>query len=137
MKRTAQPYDFIDTLGEVYETLLESTQKKTHQIGAAVHLIINAILNNKLPDNKTAKLEGPKNHDLVKTTPYNFIDVLGEIYEALLETTLQKAHRVGSAIHQLINAIFGEPDNQSAQPKQKQKHALAMAPRYRDRTDMK
>lgn len=135
MKRTAQPYDFIDTLGEVYEALLESTQKKAHQIGVAFHLLINAILRNNSPDNKTAKLKEPVNHDLVKTTSYNFIDVLGEVYEALLETTLQKAHRVGSAIHQLINAIFGEPDNLSAQPKQK--HALAVVPRHGDRTDKK
>ncbi len=98
MKRIAQPYDFIDTLGEVYEALLESTQKKSHQVGVAFRLLINAILSNHSPDNKTTKLEESMNRDLVKTTPYNFIDVLGESYEDLLETTLQKAHRVGSAI---------------------------------------
>ncbi len=134
MKRIAQPYDFIDTLGEVYEALLESTLKKAHQIGVAFHLLINAILSNYSPDNKATKLEESMLRDLVKTTPYNFIDVLGESYEDLLETTLQKAHRVGSAIHQLINAIFGEPDNR-AQPKLKP--ALAIAPRYQDRAHKK
>jgi hypothetical protein len=111
MKRTAQPYDFIDALGEVYEALLESTQKRAHQVGVALHLMINAILSNNSPDDKIAKLGESMNHDLVKAASYNFIDLLGEAYEALLETTLQKAHRGGSAFRQLTNAILGKPDS--------------------------
>lgn len=113
MKKAAQQYNFIDTLGEAYEDFLESAEKKKHQIGTFFHGLISAILGREITGAHAANLEESMNGELINASSYNFIDTLGEAYEALLVSTQQKMHQGGSAIHQLSNAIFGKSDRQS------------------------
>lgn len=110
MKKTVQQYNFIDTLGEAYEDFLESAEKKKHQIGRSLHGLVSAILGREINGAHKANFEESMNGELIKASSYNFIDTLGEAYEALLVSTQQKMHQGGSAIHQLANAILGKSD---------------------------
>ncbi len=134
MKKTLQSYNFIDTLGEAYEALLESAEQKMHQSGAAFHLMIDAALGNNAADNTSTKLETSLKENPGYATPYNFIDALGEAYEALLESTLRKAHGASSVLHQMIDVFFGnsEDDINSTRPEKYMKHAVVVARRHPD-----
>jgi hypothetical protein len=107
MKKTVHQYNFIDTLGEAYEDFLESAEKKTHQIGTSFHGLISAILGREIASAHAANLEESMTGELIKASSYNFIDTLGEAYEALLVSTQQKIHRIGSGIRRVIDLFRG------------------------------
>ena len=120
MKKTVENYNFIDTLGEAYEDMLESAEKKSHQIRVSFRQMINGILGNKVAGEHAAHLEESMNGELIRASSYNFIDTLGEAYEALLVSTQQKMHLVRSGFHRIIQLFWGNnaPDNKSGRPEE-------------------
>ncbi len=139
MKKTLQSYNFIDTLGEAYEALLESTESKMHQSSTAFHLMVNALSGNNTTGHMSTKIDNTVKNYPVYATPYNFIDALGEAYEALLESALRKVHGASSVVRQMIDVFFGNSEHVSSsiQPGKYMKHAVVVARRQPDRIDRK
>jgi rubrerythrin len=75
MKNSPPPRDHTDSLGEIYELILEKALQKTHQSGAVFHRMIDEIRGdilalNKLGEDEVVKLEKYVKRDLIDAAQY-------------------------------------------------------------------
>ncbi len=75
MKKSIPPRDPVESIGEAYESLLESAMQKAHQSGAAVHHVIDEIRDNiedvtQSSEDEVAKLKAYVKRDLIDAAQY-------------------------------------------------------------------